>query len=82
MEKIIDIKTIDPVSILGIADCNLKLVQSEIPISIVVRGQKLKIIGGKDNVKQAGQILFEMIETLNSKGSLHKDDVRNLISIF
>tara|TARA_Y100001980_G_scaffold46287_1_gene29583 strand:+ start:2789 stop:3730 length:942 start_codon:yes stop_codon:yes gene_type:complete len=81
LEKIIDIKTIDPISILGIADCNLKLVQSEIPISIVVRGQKLKIIGGKDNVKQAGQILFEMIETLNSKGSLHKDDVRNLISM-
>ena len=81
MEKIIDIKSIDPISILGIADCNLKIVQSEIPISIVVREQKLKIIGGKDNVKQAGQILFEMIETLNSKGSLHKDDVRNLISM-
>ena len=32
-------------------------------------------------MKQAGQILFEMIETLNSKGSLHKDDVRNLISM-
>ena len=47
LEKILDIKSVDLVSILGIGDCNLKLVQSEIPVSITVRKEKLKIIGEK-----------------------------------
>ena len=47
MEKIIDVKSLDLVSILGVADCNLKLIQSEIPISIIARGNKIKMIGNK-----------------------------------
>ena len=54
---------------------------SEIPISIVVRKEKLRINGKKDDVNQASQILNEMIETLNSKGSLDREDVINLISM-
>ena len=81
LEKIINIKYLDPVSLLGIADCNIKLVMSEIPISIVLRKEKLRITGKKDDVDQANQILNEMIETLNSKGSLEKEDVINLISM-
>ena len=81
LEKILDIKSIDQVSLLGIGDYNLKLVQSEIPVRITIRKEKLKIIGEKDDVNQAYQIFIEMIETLNSKGNLHKEDVRNLISM-
>ena len=81
LEKILDIKSIDQVPILGIGDCNLKLVLSEIPVRITVRKERLKITGEKDDVNQAYQIFIEMIETLNSKGSLHKEDVRNLISM-
>ena len=81
MEKIIEIKSLDLVSILGIADCNLKLIQSEIPISIIARGHEIKLIGNKIDVDQVNQILKAMIETLNSKGGLEKSDVRNLISM-
>mgnify|MGYP003313979725 CR=1 FL=1 len=45
LEKIIDVKSLDLVSILGVADCNLKLIQSQIPISIIARGHKIKLIG-------------------------------------
>ena len=81
LEKILDIKSADLISILGIGDCNIKLVKSEIPVGITARKEKIKIIGEKDNVIQASQIFIEMIETLNSKGSLDKEDVRNLISM-
>ena len=81
MEKIIDIKSLDLVSILGVADCNLKLIQSVIPVSIIARGNKIKIIGNENNVDKVNQIFYEMIETLNSKGGLEKSDVKNLISI-
>ena len=81
MEKIIDIKSLDLVSILGVADCNLKLIQSVIPVNITARGHKIKITGNKRNVDKVNQIFYEMIETLNSKGSLEKNDVKNLISM-
>ena len=81
MEKIIDIKSLDLVSILGVADCNLKLIQSVIPVSIIARGHKIKIKGNESNVDKVNQIFYEMIETLNSKGGLEKSDVKNLISM-
>ncbi len=81
LEKIIDVKSLDLLSILGVADCNLKLIQSEIPISIIARGNKIKMIGNKINIDQVNQIFNEMIETLNSKGGLEKSDVKNLISM-
>jgi len=81
LEKIIDIKSLDLVSILGVADCNLKLIQSVIPVNITARGHKIKITGNKRNVDKVNQIFYEMIETLNSKGSLEKNDVKNLISM-
>ena len=81
LEKILDIKIPDLISLLGIGDCHLKLVQSEIPVSITVRRGKVKITGEKDDVNQASKIFIEMIETLDSKGNLDKEDVRNLISM-
>ena len=81
LEKIIDIKSLDLVSILGVADCNLKLIQSAIPVSIVARSHKIKITGDEGNVDKVNQIFYEMIETLNSKGGLEKSDVKNLISM-
>ena len=81
MEKIIDIKSLDLVSILGVADCNLKLIQSVIPVSIIARGHKIKITGNESNVDIVNQIFYEMIETLNNKGCLEKSDVKNLISM-
>jgi len=81
LEKIIDVKSLDLVSILGVADCNLKLIQSEIPVGIIARGHKIKITGNKCNVDKVNQIFYEMIETLNSKGGLEKNDVKNLISM-
>ena len=81
LEKIIDIKSLDPVSILGVADCNLKLIQSLISVSIIARGHKIKIIGNESDVDKVNQIFYEMIETLNSKGGLEKSDVKNLISM-
>ena len=81
MEKIIDLKNLDPVSILGIADSHLKLIQKETSISIIARGSKIKLIGKKEDVHKVHEIFQEMIETLNGKGSLLKNDVKNLISL-
>ena len=75
MEKTIDLKFIDPVLIFGIADNYIKLIESEIPIDIIARGQEIKIKGEKEKVTWVYNIFNEMIETLNGKGTFSKGDV-------
>ena len=81
MEKIIELKTCDISQLLGVGDSHLELLESVIPSKIIIRGQIIKIIGKNKEAAQIKQIFSEMVETLNSKGSLNKDDVKNIISL-
>ena len=82
MEKIIELKSIELADILGIGDGHIKLIESNIPVSITARGDLLKIKGNSSDIDQANSILNEMRGTLSSKGSLFSDDVDNLIKLY
>ena len=81
MEKIIELKSVELIDILGIGDANIKLIESNIPVSISARGEQLTIKGDSTDITEADAILKEMRETLSSKGALYKDDVDNLIKL-
>ena len=80
MEKVIEIKTIDPTVLLGIGDVNIKLIEQSIPAKIIARGEQIKIQGKESDVIRAREILLEMIQTLSSRGDLNKKDVQQLIA--
>tara|TARA_Y100000748_G_scaffold61443_1_gene49449 strand:- start:2653 stop:3603 length:951 start_codon:yes stop_codon:yes gene_type:complete len=82
MEKIIELKSMELADILGIGDGHIKLIESNIPVSITARGDLLKIKGSSFDIDQANSILNEMRGTLSSKGALFSDDVNNLIKLF
>ena len=82
MEKIIELKSIELSDILGIADGNIKLIESTVPVSITARGDLLTIKGKKSDITHATAILGEMRGTLSSKGSLLSEDVNNLIRLY
>ncbi len=67
--------------LLGVGDSHIKLLESVIPAKITVRGQIIKIKGDEKGVNKIKQIFFEMLETLNSKGSLRSRDVQNIINL-
>ena len=81
MEKVIEIKTIDPTALLGIGDANIKLIEQSIPAKIIARGEQIKLQGEESDVLRASEILLEMIQTLSSRGDLNKKDVQQLISL-
>jgi len=81
LEKIIDLKFIDPVSLFGVAHSHVKMIEAEIKIDIIARGQKIKLIGGEKEVNQVDNIFDEMLDTLNGKGTLSTKDVSDLISL-
>jgi len=82
MEKIIELKSMELADILGIGDGHIKLIESNIPVSITARGDLLKIKGHSSDINQANSILKEMRGTLSSKGTLFADDVDNLIKVY
>ena len=66
---------------LGVGDSHIKLLESIIPAKITIRGQIIKIKGDEKDVNKTKQVFFEMLETLNSKGSLRSIDVQNIINL-
>ena len=81
MEKTIELKTMEPTALLGVADAHIKLIESAIPATIIARGEIIKIQGAEPDVGHAHEVLHEMMETLSGKGSLTVRDVQNLIAL-
>ena len=81
MEKTIELKTMEPTALLGVADAHIKLIESAIPATIIARGELIKIQGEEPDVGHAHEVLHEMMETLSGKGSLTVRDVQNLIAL-
>jgi phosphate starvation-inducible PhoH-like protein len=81
MEKVIELKTLEPIALLGVADTHIKLIEAAIPATIIARGETIKIRGENPDVEHIHQILREMMETLSGKGSLTVRDVQNLIAL-
>ena len=81
MEKVIEIKTINPTALLGIGDANIKLIEQSIPAKIIARGEQIKLQGKESDVLRASEILLEMMQTLSSRGDLNKKDVQQLIAL-
>jgi len=67
MEKTIELKTIEPTALLGVADAHIKLIESAIPATIIARGETIKIQGAESDVGHAHEVLHEMMETLTGK---------------
>lgn len=81
MEKILELKTVDPRILMGVRDKNLNLIEKFFSVSIIARGEVIKIKGEKNIIEQVYNILYEMIETIRSKGDLSIMDVQKLIDI-
>ena len=81
MEKVIELKTIDPTALLGVGDANIKLIEQSIPAKIIARGENIKLRGKKSDVLRASKVLHEMMQTLSSRGDLNKRDVQQLITL-
>jgi len=81
MEKVLELKTVDPRILMGVRDKNLSLIEKFFPVSIIARGEVIKIKGEKKVIEQVQNILYEMMETIGSKGDLGISDVQKLIDI-
>ncbi len=81
IEKKIIIENVDMLSLLGINDNNLKLIEDKLNASIVVRGENVVVKGVLEEVELVEKILKEMVYVLNTSGTLRKTDVEAILDL-
>ena len=81
MDKTIELKGIELAPLFGVADAHLKLLEKNLPVKLSARGSCLRISGENKPVALVSEIIHEMSQTLSSRGSLTKGDVKKLIQL-
>lgn len=81
MKKTIDLKGIDVQALLGAGDAHLAILEKSFDGRITARGDKILLDGDDQDVNIVNDVLFEMMQTLNRKGSLTQKDVQRLINV-
>ena len=81
MEKIIELNGIDITSFLGPQDQNIKLIEDAFASKIIVRDNRIKVLGKRDNVHLSLTAIDSITSALNIKGSLTRKDVSSLLNI-
>jgi phosphate starvation-inducible PhoH-like protein len=84
MEKIIDVETQNEAQTLfGRNDENVKAIEEEFKIKIILRGEHLKISGNATNINKAAKLIEYILAAIRSgQGELAKADLQGLILNF
>ncbi len=81
LEKTILIEKVDPLIVLGVGDEFLKKIESEFNVTLVVRGNQVKIVGEPPAVEAVEAVLNELIFLGNKNKNLTADDVETIIHV-
>ncbi len=80
-EKRLVLENVDMLSLLGMNDANLKLVEDRFNASITVRGENVFIKGVLEEIELIEKILKEMAYVLNTNGALNQTDVDTILDL-
>jgi phosphate starvation-inducible PhoH-like protein len=80
-EKRMTLENVDMLTLLGMNDLNLKLIEDRFNATITVRGENVVIKGVLEEIEAIEKILKEMIYVLNTTGRLVKNDVETILDL-
>lgn len=81
VEKKFTLDNVDMLSLLGMNDSFLKLVEERFNATIIVRGENVVIKGVMEEVVQIEKVLKEMVYVLNTQGTLSSNDVQTILDL-
>lgn len=80
-QKKISIKGIDPLTLLGLQDRNLKAIGGRIPVEIVARGTDLILSGEQTVVEKAEKIFAELVQMITRGQDITEADLKTIIDM-
>ena len=81
VEKKIKLEGTDTLSLLGLNDANLQIVEKRFDSHIVVRGETITIRGEPSEVEQVEKVFKELMYILNKNGNLTTNDIDTVIDL-
>jgi len=81
VEKRLTLDNVDMLSLLGMKDSNLKIIEDRFNSVITVRGENLILNGVLHEIELIEKIFNEMIYVLNTSGKLTSDDVQTILNL-
>ncbi len=81
IEKRMSLENVDMMSLLGMNDNNIKLVEDRFNTSITVRGQNVILKGVLEEIDTVEKVIKEMIYVLNTNGTLRSSDVETILDL-
>src|SRR5690554_6034995 len=80
-EKRLTLDNVDMLSLLGMNDSNLKLIEDRFNASVIVRGDNVVIKGVLEEIETIEKVLKEMVYVLNTSGKLNRNDVETILDL-
>ena len=81
-EQIINIERMEQaVSLFGSFDENIKLIEKEFNVNIIVRGSEMKVCGDDESVDKAKRSINHLLRIINKGESINEQNVRYVISL-
>ncbi len=82
MERKISIEKMEHATeLFGSFDGNLKLIEKEFSVSIILRGEDIKIIGEEDDIQNASKVLYSLLDLIVKGESIGEQEIRYCISL-
>jgi len=81
LEKSIVIEKVDPLIIFGVGDENLRKIESQFDVSLIARGNVIKISGSPEDVEAVAAIIQELIFLAAKNKQLSPSDVETIIHV-
>lgn len=81
MEKQLQLNSVDLVSLLGVNDVHLQLIEDRFDATIIVRGDMVTVRGDPEEVEQVERTFRELIYILNKNGTLTSEDVNTVLDL-
>lgn len=68
-------------NLVGHKDKNIKIIEKEIGVRLIARGNKIKIIGSKENVNKAENIILKLINITPDNKALNEQEVKYSVEL-
>ncbi|MEE1320805.1 MAG: PhoH family protein [Acutalibacteraceae bacterium] len=81
-EKTVSIERMEhAVTLFGSFDENIKLIEKEFQVSVIIRGSEMKIQGDEENADKARRVVTNLLHMINKGEALNEQNIRYVISL-
>lgn len=71
----------EAVMLLGISDKNLKLIEEELKVQLITRGETIRIVGEESNVEEVRKLMEQLLSVIHKGININSRDVSSAIEM-